>query len=114
MLQQIIDRRLSGKNKSVGNRERFLRRHKEQIKEAVRRAIDGAAHGFLDLLLVAAQESLSVAHRFVLAGQPPVNDLLKQARSPLAAANRAPGRPKAGSHPLGGSAGVPDGRGAHL
>ena len=41
MLQQIIDRRLSGKNKSVGNRERFLRRHKEQIKEAVRRAIDG-------------------------------------------------------------------------
>jgi uncharacterized sporulation protein YeaH/YhbH (DUF444 family) len=41
LLQQIIDRRLSGKNKSVGNRERFLRRHKEQIKEAVRRAIDG-------------------------------------------------------------------------
>ena len=26
MLQQIIDRRLSGKNKSIGNRERFLRR----------------------------------------------------------------------------------------
>jgi hypothetical protein len=41
MLQQIIDRRLSGKNKSIGNRERFLRRHKEQIREAVRRAIDG-------------------------------------------------------------------------
>ena len=40
-LQQIIDRRLSGKNKSVGNRERFLRRYKEQVKEAVRRAIDG-------------------------------------------------------------------------
>ena len=32
MLQQIIDRRLSGKNKSIGNRERFLRRYKEQIK----------------------------------------------------------------------------------
>ena len=41
MLQQIIDRRLSGKNKSVGNRERFLRRHKEQIRDAVRRAVDG-------------------------------------------------------------------------
>lgn len=41
MLQQIIDRRLSGKNKSIGNRERFLRRHKEQIREAVRRAVDG-------------------------------------------------------------------------
>ena len=40
-LQQIIDRRLSGKNKSIGNRERFLRRHKDQIREAVKRAIDG-------------------------------------------------------------------------
>jgi hypothetical protein len=41
MLQSIIDRRLAGKNKSIGNRERFLRRHKEQIREAVKRAIDG-------------------------------------------------------------------------
>jgi uncharacterized protein len=40
-VQQIIDRRLAGKNKSIGNRERFLRRYKEQIKEAVKRAIDG-------------------------------------------------------------------------
>jgi len=47
LLQQIIDRRLSGKNKSVGNRERFLRRHKEQIREAVRRAVDG--RGIRDL-----------------------------------------------------------------
>jgi len=41
MLQSIIDRRLSGKNKSIGNRERFLRRYKVQIREAVKRAIDG-------------------------------------------------------------------------
>jgi uncharacterized sporulation protein YeaH/YhbH (DUF444 family) len=40
-LQSIIDRRLAGKNKSVGNRERFLRRHKEQVRDAVKRAIDG-------------------------------------------------------------------------
>ena len=39
-LQQIIDRRLSGKNKSIGNRERFLRRYRDQIREAVRRAVD--------------------------------------------------------------------------
>ena len=38
-MQSIIDRRLSGKNKSIGNRERFLRRVKDQVKEAVRRAI---------------------------------------------------------------------------
>ena len=40
-MQHIVDRRLAGKNKSIGNRERFLRRHKEQIRDAVRRAIDG-------------------------------------------------------------------------
>jgi hypothetical protein len=40
-LQQIIDRRLAGKNKSIGNRERFLRRHKTQIREAVRKAVSG-------------------------------------------------------------------------
>ncbi len=38
-LQQVIDRRLSGKNKSVGNRERFLRRYRQQIREAVRKAV---------------------------------------------------------------------------
>lgn len=41
MLQQVIDRRLSGKNKSIGNRERFLRRFREQIRDAVRRAVAG-------------------------------------------------------------------------
>jgi len=39
MALQIIDRRLSGKNKSVGNRERFIRRYKQQIADAVRRAV---------------------------------------------------------------------------
>ena len=47
MLQQIIDRRLAGKNKSIGNRERFLRRYKDQVKEAVKRAVDG--RGIRDL-----------------------------------------------------------------
>lgn len=40
-LQQIIDRRLSGKNKSIGNRERFLRRYRGQIRDAVRKAVSG-------------------------------------------------------------------------
>ena len=41
MLQQVIDRRLSGKNKSIGNRERFLRRYRDQIRDAVRKAVAG-------------------------------------------------------------------------
>jgi uncharacterized sporulation protein YeaH/YhbH (DUF444 family) len=40
-MSHIIDRRLNGKNKSAVNRERFLRRFKTQIKEAVSRAIKG-------------------------------------------------------------------------
>jgi hypothetical protein len=42
-------------------------------------AIDGALDRFLDLVLVAAQEALSVADRLVLAGEAPVNDLLHSA-----------------------------------
>ncbi len=41
MTLQIIDRRLAGKNKSIGNRERFLRRYKDQIRDAVRGAVSG-------------------------------------------------------------------------
>lgn len=41
MALQIVDRRLAGKNKSIGNRERFLHRHQEQIREAVRKAVTG-------------------------------------------------------------------------
>jgi uncharacterized protein len=41
MIHHVIDRRLAGKNKSVGNRERFLRRYKDKVREAVDRAING-------------------------------------------------------------------------
>jgi uncharacterized sporulation protein YeaH/YhbH (DUF444 family) len=41
MTDQIVDRRLAGKNKSIGNRERFLNRNKDRIREAVRRVVEG-------------------------------------------------------------------------
>lgn len=40
-MAQLIDRRVQGKNKSAINRERFLRRYKGQIREAVARSIKG-------------------------------------------------------------------------
>jgi len=40
-MAQLIDRRLNGKNKSAINRERFLRRFRGQIKEAVAKSIKG-------------------------------------------------------------------------
>ncbi|TPE96467.1 hypothetical protein DIS09_22435 [Burkholderia pseudomallei] len=39
MLHQIIDRRLAGKNKSIANRQRFLRRVKNYIRRAVSDAV---------------------------------------------------------------------------
>jgi uncharacterized sporulation protein YeaH/YhbH (DUF444 family) len=36
---QIVDRRLNPKAKSLGNRQRFIRRAKAEIKEAVREAV---------------------------------------------------------------------------
>ncbi|HHG3302007.1 TPA: YeaH/YhbH family protein [Vibrio parahaemolyticus] len=39
-MAQFIDRRLNGKNKSAVNRQRFLKRHKEQIKESVADAVN--------------------------------------------------------------------------
>ncbi|MBV8467123.1 MAG: YeaH/YhbH family protein [Burkholderiales bacterium] len=40
-MAHLVDRRLNGKNKSAINRERFLRRFRGQIKEAVARSIKG-------------------------------------------------------------------------
>ena len=34
-MNSLIDRRLNGRNKSAVNRERFLRRYKDQIRKAV-------------------------------------------------------------------------------
>ncbi|CAM2972538.1 YeaH/YhbH family protein [Vibrio rarus] len=39
-MAQFIDRRLNGKNKSTVNRQRFIRRHKQKIKEAVSDAVN--------------------------------------------------------------------------
>lgn len=41
----IVDRRLAGKNKSIGNKERFLRRYKGHIKEAVERELSSKKIG---------------------------------------------------------------------
>jgi uncharacterized protein len=40
-MSQLVDRRLSGRNRSAVNRQRFLRRFKGQIREAVTDAISG-------------------------------------------------------------------------
>ncbi|MDD4880227.1 MAG: YeaH/YhbH family protein [Gallionellaceae bacterium] len=46
-MSQLVDRRLSGKNRSAVNRQRFLRRFKGQIRKAVSEAVSG--RGVADL-----------------------------------------------------------------
>jgi len=40
-MSQFVDRRLSGKNRSAVNRQRFLRRYKSQVRKAVTDAVSG-------------------------------------------------------------------------
>lgn len=40
-MSQLVDRRLSGKNRSAVNRQRFLRRFKSQIRKAVAESVSG-------------------------------------------------------------------------
>jgi len=46
---RIVDRRLNGKNKSVVNRQKFLRRYKKQIKKAVADAISSKGRSIEDI-----------------------------------------------------------------
>ncbi len=38
-MTQVIDRRVNGKNKSAVNRQKFIRRYKKHLKEAVEEAV---------------------------------------------------------------------------
>ncbi|MGO1295806.1 MAG: YeaH/YhbH family protein [Vibrio sp.] len=57
-MAQFIDRRLNGKNKSAINRQRFLRRYKEQIKESVADAVNRRSITNTD-----SGEDVSIPHR---------------------------------------------------
>ena len=48
-MSQIIDRRLNDKGKSTTNRRKFVKRVRDQVKEAVKRAItDGKIEDVID------------------------------------------------------------------
>ena len=57
-MSHLIDRRLQSKNKSAVNRERFLRRYKEQVKKAVERAVKGRS-----ITGIAGGEKISIPSR---------------------------------------------------
>ncbi|MFY8297684.1 YeaH/YhbH family protein [Pseudoalteromonas sp. SS15] len=57
-MAHFIDRRLNGKNKSTLNRQRFIRRYKKQIKEAVSDAINKRS-----VTDISSGESISIPQR---------------------------------------------------
>ena len=110
MLQQIIDRRLSGKNKSIGNRERFLRRYRDQIRDAVGRAISG--RGIRD---IAQGESIIVPRRDIsepVFGHGPggTREIVHPGNKEFLRGDRIP-RPEGGGSGGGGSQASEDGEG---
>lgn len=103
-MQHIVDRRLAGKNKSIGNRERFLRRHKEQIREAVKRAIDG--RGIRD---VERGEDIHIPRRDITEpvfghGQGGVREIVHPGNKEYVSGDRI-ARPKGGGGGQGGGQG---------
>ncbi len=100
---QIIDRRLSGKNKSIGNRERFLRRYKEQIGDAVRRAVSG--RGIRDM---EQAESITIPKKDISEpvlhhGQGGIRDTVHPGNTDYVRGDRI-ARPKGGGGGRGGQA----------
>lgn len=103
MALNIIDRRLSGKNKSVGNRERFVRRFKGQIAEAVRRAVSQR-----DIRDIEQAEKVTIPRKDI--GEPVfhhgpggVNDTVHPGNTDHARGDRIP-RPQGGAGGAGSQA----------
>ena len=100
---QIIDRRLSGKNKSIGNRERFLRRYKAQIGDAVRRAV--SSRGIRDM---EQAESIAIPKKDISEpvfhhGQGGIRDTVHPGNKDYVRGDRI-ARPKGGGGGRGGQA----------
>jgi hypothetical protein len=110
MLHQVIDRRLSGKNKSIGNRERFLRRYREQIRDAVRKAV-----GDRSIKDIEQGTDISLPKRDV--GEPIFNhgpggtrEIVHPGNREYVKGDRIP-RPQGGAGGAGGRGASPDGQG---
>jgi uncharacterized sporulation protein YeaH/YhbH (DUF444 family) len=109
-LQQVIDRRLSGKNKSIGNRERFLRRVKSHVKDAVRKAIDGRS-----IRDIERGESISIPKKDLTEpvfqqGQGGVRDIVHTGNKDFVRGDRIK-RPDGGGQGQGGSQASDSGEG---
>ena len=110
-MAHFIDRRLNGKNKSAVNRQRFIRRYKQQIKQAVSDAI--SKRSVTDL---SSGESISIPARditepFFHQGQGGVKQRVHPGNDQFSPADRIP-RPQGGAGGSGKGDASADGEGS--
>jgi hypothetical protein len=110
MLHQVIDRRLSGKNKSIGNRERFLRRYRDQIRDAVRKAVGDRSIKDIDQGTDISLPKRDVSEPFFGHGPGGTREIVHPGNREYVKGDRIP-RPPGGGGGSGGRGASPDGQG---
>jgi len=110
MLHQVIDRRLSGKNKSIGNRERFLRRYRDQIREAVRKAVGDRSIRDIEEGTDVTLPRRDVSEPVFSHGPGGTRETVHPGNREYVRGDRIP-RPQGGAGGSGGSGASPDGTG---
>jgi hypothetical protein len=110
MLHQVIDRRLSGKNKSIGNRERFLRRYRDQIRDAVRKAVGDRSIKDIEQGTDISLPKRDVSEPVFSHGPGGTREIVHPGNREYVKGDRIP-RPQGGGGGSGGRGASPDGEG---
>ena len=108
-MSQLVDRRLSGKNRSAANRQRFLRRFKGQIRQAVTKAVSGRGVADMergDKISIPAKDLKEPVFHHGPGGR---RSIVNPGNKEFVSGDRVD-RPEGGSG-QGGSGGAPDGEG---
>jgi uncharacterized sporulation protein YeaH/YhbH (DUF444 family) len=108
-MSQLVDRRLSGKNRSAANRQRFLRRFKGQIRQAVTKAVSGRGVADMergDKISIPAKDLKEPVFHHGPGGR---RSIVNPGNKEFVSGDRVD-RPEGGSG-QGGSGGSPDGEG---
>ncbi len=109
-MSQFVDRRLSGKNRSAVNRQRFLRRFKGQIRKAVTQAVSGRKVADLERGEKISIPSKDLSEPVFHHGPGGKRSIIHPGNKEFVTGDRVD-RPEGGGAGQGGGKGSPDGEG---
>lgn len=110
-MAHFIDRRLNGKNKSAVNRQRFIRRYKQQIKKAVSDAISQRSVTDIESGEKVTIPAKDIGEPFFHQGKGGRRQIVHPGNDQFSPGDRIP-RPKGGAAGSGNSEASPDGEGS--